>query len=380
MLMMMIHMDPMRGRNGWLSTGLRGMRHQAVRADAEEAPDPEEWRDFRAKLIAGGLRVTGEEKEEEDSESSEEGARAHVAPENEALLQTQSEELWNEYLQGAWAHLAPEPEAGGLLVRLPLQAQLVHEMRTDAGGFGGVLKERLIANIPTAGGAVDADAATDALPDAAAETDRLLEKWSSNTVFTYRLADRLIDEMLEAVRSQARDGSLDFSALEPEQQALIKMYADAQQTWQEVALVTRVDPLAEEVRGLRGEWLDDDEAPSSGRRFARESLVINRPLAVGAITPDLAQRLLNGPREKRPNGVPPLHEDAFVERFMKAFNENCAVYIGGPHGQDGVGQVIHGHPLPGNARFLIPVTHHSPASWHLALPSSLAQGPACFVI
>ena len=34
--------------------------------------------------------------------------------------------------------------------------------------------------------------------------------------------------------------------------------------------------------------------------------------------------LLNGDAKSRPSGVPPLHSDAFVERFARAFGSQCA--------------------------------------------------------
>ena len=306
-------------------------RHAAVRAEAtDEGPNPEEWRAFRAKLISGGLKVTGEEdggkevKVESAPESNQE--REPVAPANEELLKKQNEALYQEYLSGAWAHAAPEPEAGGLVVRLPLQAQLVHEMRTDAGEFGGVLRERLIASLPTAD-------ATDA-----AETDRLLEQWSSNTVYTYRLADRLITEMLESVMSKSQNGKVSLGALSPDQQAIVKLYSDAQDSWQEVALITHVDADADDA--------DEPLGGSSSRRYARESLVINRPLAKSMST-ELAQLLLNGDSNARPSGVPPLHSERFVERFVSAFGSQCAVYLGGPDEQGAIGRCIHGYELEG---------------------------------
>lgn len=303
-------------------------RHAAVLAEAD-GPDPEEWRAFRAKLISGGLKVTGEEDggtEVAAEESSPQ--REPVAPANEELLKMQSEALYKEYLSGAWAHAAPEPEAGGLLVRLPLQAQLVHELRNDAGGFGDILRDRLIASLPS-GEAADDD-----------DKKRLLAQWSSNTVYTYRLADRLISETLEAVMSKSQNGKVSIGSLSPEQQALVQLYSDAQDTWQEVALITRVDGDAD---------ADADGAPlggSSSRRYARESLVINRPLAK-QMNMQLAQLLLNGAAESRPAGVPPLHSDAFVDRFLSAFGSQCAVYLGGPDEQGGVGRCIHGFELDG---------------------------------
>ena len=71
-----------------------------------DGPDPEEWRAFRAKLISGGLRITGDEDGGggiTEPEAAPERAPS-VAPKNEELLKEQNPEMWREYLDGAWAY------------------------------------------------------------------------------------------------------------------------------------------------------------------------------------------------------------------------------------------------------------------------------------
>ena len=287
-----------------------------------EGPDPEEWRSFRAKLISGGLKLT----EDADSASATteekdaaEPTRESVAPANEALLKAQNEALFEEYLGGAWAHAAPEPEVGGLLCRMPLQAQLMHLMRTGGGNtWGEKLRERLEKGIP---GADDPE-----------ERERLLKQWSSNTVYMYRLAEGMIGEGLQEIANKASGGKVSMSMVSEDQRELITLYSDAQDSWQEVALVLN---LGEQATGEEGQQ----------RRAASEALVINRPIARSMST-QLAQLLLNGAEEGR-RGLPPLHDEPFVQRFMAAFGNEAAVYVGGPESQDALGIVIHGFDLPG---------------------------------
>ena len=42
-----------------------------------------------------------------------------------------------------------------------------------------------------------------------------------------------------------------------------------------------------------------------------------------------------------------MYDDSFVERFVRAFGEEAAVYLGGPDQQQAPGLLIHGFPLPG---------------------------------
>jgi hypothetical protein len=82
-----------------------------------------DWRKFRASLIDGGLpgENSGKSNEEGPSKKSK-----SVAAENEALLAQQNEKLAEEYRSGVWAHKVGQPEVGGLLCRMPLEAELYY--------------------------------------------------------------------------------------------------------------------------------------------------------------------------------------------------------------------------------------------------------------
>jgi hypothetical protein len=235
-----------------------------VTACADMGPDPEEWRAFRAKLISGGLRLTGDEDGGGGINEPEPAVpkASSVAPQNEELLREQNEELWREYYGGAWAHASPGPEAGGLICRMPLQAQLTSLMRGETGDlWGDIMRERLIADLPK----IDSSASDGATPEKAddkeesgGDAERLRQQWSSNTVYTYRMADRLVSETLKAVAAMATDGKVSIDKVSDEQREMLAMYTSSQDSWQEVALVLKGDSVAS---------------------VASSALAINRPIA-----------------------------------------------------------------------------------------------------
>lgn len=197
-------------------------------ADASDGPDPATWREFRASLISGGLKLTTDEDGDSGGDCSNAGseavesrrapaARTSVAPANEALLQSQNKALFQEYLEGAWAHEAPCPEAGGLLCRLPLPAQLTRQMRAEAGGssvWGARLRERLRSELPAeddGGGDNDGDGGSE-----------LLEQWAANPVYTYRLAEGLVRETLQRALEKSGGGSqISWAVLDDDQKELL---------------------------------------------------------------------------------------------------------------------------------------------------------------
>ena len=80
-----------------------------------------DWRQYRAALVK-------REQKQKNLQSDNEGnttPRA-VAPQNQALLAQQNAALAQEYQTTVWAHSVVQPEVGGLLVRLPLAAELYY--------------------------------------------------------------------------------------------------------------------------------------------------------------------------------------------------------------------------------------------------------------
>lgn len=140
----------------------------------------------------------------------------------------------------------------------------------------------------------------------------------------YRKAQLLVEhEMMEIAEKAGDDGQIDASTLDDESAELLQLYLDNQETWQEVCLV-----------------LERDECTGT-----TTTLVLNRPMAL-KLTENLAQLVLHGifRTEQKTKHEPKTD----IIKFMLAFGQECAVYIGGPDDQDQPAEIIHGiADLPG---------------------------------
>ena len=119
--------------------------------DDEYISDDElgDWRTFRSTLVGNGLSspedidTTNKEENTEGGddivavESNKKEEKQNVSP-NVELLFSQSDELAEEYLSGAWAHEAPHVEVGGLVIRLPVEAEIYR------GGTKSLIGEELL--------------------------------------------------------------------------------------------------------------------------------------------------------------------------------------------------------------------------------------------
>ncbi len=296
-------------------------QHTMCADQTPAGPSPTAWREFRQQLIAQGLKLTdGDDDDGGDAPAAAAAAdctptaatnaaeRLSVAPRNEALLELQSAALYEEYLAGGWVHEAPM-EVGGLLVSMPIEAQLAHLMRTpnaDVSGWGERLRDKLASE----------------LPDDREAGDALIESWAQNTAFTYRLAEGLVRETLTGIAARATDGVISLGSLGREEQALLKLYGDAQECWQQVSLVLSID---------------------EGRARA---VALNRPLSK-SIDRSLAQVLLMGV-----DGA----DEQLADTFLRAFGAEAAVYLGGPEKQQTGGILVHGFEHLAGAREVSPGT------------------------
>ncbi|CAL1172809.1 unnamed protein product [Cladocopium goreaui] len=263
-----------------------GYGRTALRAEeVKSGPSPEAWREFRAQLIA---------RESQEAQNRQNRSRVQrVAPKNEALLRAQSEDLWNEYMSGAWAHVVPV-EVGGLLCRSPLPAQLTWLMRKDADFiWAKKLRKLLEEELPEIDGR---------------PRKELFQAWSKNTMFCYRLADRLTNEALTKIVQK------NLRSLNMEDKELIVLYGDMESTWQSVCLVLGVDSAD----------------------MVTEAVAINRPFS-RSVDEQLARLLLFGEKKNE------LHpkEQMLLQGCLAAFGE-AAVYFGGPHDLNNPGLLVHG--------------------------------------
>lgn len=281
----------------------------AVLASEADGPSPEEWREFRQKLVSGGLKLTTDVADEEAAAPSVETVRRTVAPKNEALLQSQSDELYKEYISGGWAHPSPV-EAGGLMMRMPLPAQFLTQMRDGSTDFWPAkLREIIKAELPEAG---EGETRT------TTESDALMTKFTSNTMYCYRVAETMMEERIGGIGAQADEqGRINARDLKPEELELLAKFSESQNAWQQVCLIL---------------------AATDGAA-AGSSVVLNRPLAKG-IDDALALRILNG--AGRTTAVDSAGLVAAAKKLEKAFGDEAAVYWGGPERQEEPALLVHG--------------------------------------
>ena len=111
------------------------LRHRIrCRASDDEAPEVEEdWRAFRARLVAGGIPTTTDADEPAAKPVEEE--RQGLDEDNVKLATSQSKRQGDMLREGTWAHEVGAPEVGGLLLRLPLETQLA--VARDSSICGG---------------------------------------------------------------------------------------------------------------------------------------------------------------------------------------------------------------------------------------------------
>jgi len=203
----------------------------------------DDWRNFRAELV----------KKTSTKDVSK------VAPDNVALLLSQNPELATEYMQGVWAHETGEAEVGGLLARMSMEYQIMHLMRLAHSPKG--------ANAELAWGrALMARLKKEAGQGEGAE-DRARD-WMGRTSYVYKLSGEVVKEEIQDMIDSA-GGMINPDKLSAEKKALLMMYIESMQSWQEVILVLEHDAL-----------------------FA-SGVTINRPLRRG-MDRDLAQLLLQG--------------------------------------------------------------------------------------
>lgn len=217
--------------------------------DEEDNMNLGDWRKFRAQLIAS------ENDSDNDTTSSTTASTmdATTSKENELLLQTQNEELAKEEV---WAHLIPEPEVGGLILRMPMEAELYWGT--------GFWKDKLDALLRM---------------DTMGPPESLMAHW-------FPMAERMLARELKVITSSSSNNSgiINPKDLEPEARILLEQYVDYKQTWQEVCLMIG----------------------------STQAVIINRPISKTIHNQQLATLLL----QNAPN-LPLGLEDKLVQAFSK---------------------------------------------------------------
>mmetsp|Transcript_62313 Transcript_62313/g.184379 ORF Transcript_62313/g.184379 Transcript_62313/m.184379 type:complete len:349 (-) Transcript_62313:1344-2390(-) len=213
--------------------------------DDDDAIDPDslgDWRAFRRNLAQSGIETpessgagTDDGSDEETKKSKVE--RKSVSKRNEALLEAQSEALAKEYKSGVWAHEAPNAEVGGLICRLPLEAEI--HRNTEHSLMGQKLETRLslddgdgpseyYGDDVASGDDGTGTQASEPLPLGASSPGVSFSPLAAQTVFWYRNAQSLIRSEMAKITAVAQDGQIDASQLSPEGSDMLNLYIDHQ--------------------------------------------------------------------------------------------------------------------------------------------------------
>lgn len=269
-----------------------------------------------------------------DAPSAGEGISRSVSRANEELLLNQSEKLGQEYRDGgAWAHKAPAIEVGGLVVRLPLEVEIYRSKETSP--IGKELDRRIDEEDDEQGNAsfLTGIGAKDDLKKKPSVSFSLA---AAKTLFWYKKAQKLIEEQLQGITALANtSGEIDPRELKPQTADFLTLYLDNQEAWQEVGLVVEKDPGA----------------------GTASTLILNRPMAF-KLTENLARMVLYGAQnalamQKRGSAG---SETQQLVKFLTAFENSCAVYVGGPDNLEEPAVMIHGFAELDGAREISPGT------------------------
>ena len=135
----------------------------------------------------------------------------------------------------------------------------------------------------------------------------------------YARAKELVENEMKSIAGKAdEEGQIDATQLEDDASEMLSLFIDNQEAWQEVCLV-----------------LEQDGSNA-------KTLVINRPMAF-KLTDNLGRLVLHGAYTGKEQ-----KDRKALDSFMKAFEAECAVYVGGPDNQDEEAVMIHGiSDLPG---------------------------------
>ncbi|KAL9185107.1 hypothetical protein ACHAXT_002884 [Thalassiosira profunda] len=352
--------------------GAAGPQTSHLMSPDDDTPDTDEidpnslgdWRAFRMNLSNTGLSsssatsVDGIDLEDTPAvasvatSTSQSAARPKsVSKKNEELLNAQNAALAEEYLNGVWAHEAAVPEVGGLVCRLPLEAEIyrnphsaIHQKlqslldSDDYDRTESPIPDSLSSAAST-GGAASADVSAQGTisrssEDSACEDDDAspLTPSFAKTVFWYRGAEKLLKEELLKITSNANtNGRIEANDLDDASLELLQMYMQHQATWQEVCLV-----------------IEKDEKTGCSK-----TVTINRPMAF-KLSESMGRLVLMGAyqaekgggavNKQESNGV----ETQNVVKFLGAFENQCGVYVGGPDDMDQPAVMVHGiDDLPG---------------------------------
>lgn len=261
--------------------------------EEDEAPLLEDdWRAFRARLIESGLSTTLEPVKKEEKE---EEPVVRVSEENLKLVERQSPALAEEVMS-AWAHTVGSAEVGGLLLRLPLELQLV----VARDSYWGKKLRSFAASEESR------RAMRDGVDSAIFQEKETPDEESPlHEILLYKVAGRFLKFELERISRKGKVDQAGRLVIDPRvlgeaDKALLDMRQDYLDSWQEVVLV-----LDHGVNGSTG-------------------VAINRPAATSS-NPPLSSAIVEALRRGEQC------KGASAEEFDNAFRESVAAYVGCPN-------------------------------------------------
>ena len=296
-----------------------------------------DWRTFRSTLVgSGGLTSSESEIEQSNDEGStqssnesktttttnqqqaKEKSKDQAISPNVELLFAQSDRLAEEYLSGAWAHESPGVEVGGLVVRLPLEAEIYRHGEKNV--IGKKLKQRMDIEEAGSSGSSYLSLGSDDDEKTMSNVNLSFSLVAAQTLLWYKKAQKLIEEEILAVADLANErGEIDPSKLDAESMILLNLYLDNQNSWQEVCLVS-----------------DRDATKGISTTF-----VLNRPMAF-TVSNNLARLVLFGGLDASLDRLTASQSKRLV-LFQKAFESTCAIYVGGPDKTELPAVMVHGY-------------------------------------
>lgn len=278
-----------------------------------------DWRKFRMNLAE-----TGAETSPSSSTESVSSQPKSVSKRNEALLTSQNSKLAREYLSGVWAHAVPVPEVGGLVCRMPLEVEIYRDEKSEIGkklrdrvGLDESLddEEESPDNSSNDMGAFYPVEEESDEKSAPSQPNLSFSALGAKTAFWYRGAEGVVrSEMDEITKLAGENNQIDASKLSRSTLEFLERYLESQRTWQEVCLV-----------------VENDEKGTTS------TVAINRPMAT-SINEDISRLVLYGSAGF--SNVKGSSDQ--LSSFLKAFRDECAIYVGGPDCQAEPALLIHG--------------------------------------
>lgn len=212
-----------------------------------------------------------------------------------------------------------QAEIAGLVVRLPLEAEIYRNREKLT--IGKELKQRLETNgndkfsdnKPLLGLSNNDDSKN-------VKANLSFSLTAAQTLLWYRKSQTLIEEHMADIAALADDrGQIDPRGLEPKAENLLKLYLDNQESWQEVALVA-----------------DRNEMNGNAKTY-----VLNRPMAF-KLSENLTRLVLFGAFNAMGDTGVAVSDMNSYTKFLRAFEDSCAIYIGGPDHMEKKADMIHG--------------------------------------